>query len=338
MSPSPGFIELPGRGKLLFEGPQALWFLDQLVSNKVVDLDAGLVMDAMLLTPNGRITAVLRILATEQGAAVDADPAQGRPLLDFFQMRIFATKVQISDASQELEIVRIVGDEAVRLAENALDISALAAGPGTAGAGATGVQFDGGVALGLSEPLNGVDLWIHRENKQDLLSKLQESGATALSEPEYDSLRVAAGVAMFGRDFDDTFLPQEAAMERAVHFEKGCYLGQEAVAMTQRGRVKRRLRHLEFKGKAVAGPITFEGEESGQVTSSTQPQSRPEGHSPDGDGFGIGPVKTNVALGAEVSVQGSDGAASVAVVQDLPGTTYGPHVPSARELRERLQG
>ena len=48
-----------------------------------------------------------------------------------------------------------------------------------------------------------------------------------------------------------TFLPQMLALDElgAVSFTKGCYLGQEVVARAQhRGKVKRRLTHLEWSG------------------------------------------------------------------------------------------
>ncbi|MGH2687388.1 MAG: hypothetical protein ACRDKW_01060, partial [Actinomycetota bacterium] len=52
-----GVVDRRGTGVLRFRGPQARWFLDQLVTNRVVDLPAGAGADALLLTPKGRITA-----------------------------------------------------------------------------------------------------------------------------------------------------------------------------------------------------------------------------------------------------------------------------------------
>jgi hypothetical protein len=69
--------------------------------------------------------------------------------------------------------------------------------------------------------------------------------------------------------------------------------------------------------------VRHEGQDVGRVTSP-------------GGGFGIGPVRTTVALGDKVEV-GEDPPAT-AVVEELPGTVAGPRVPSARELRESLAG
>jgi len=55
-------VDRSGRGKLRFRGEQALWFCDQLLSNQVVDLADGEGAEALLLTPHGRIRALLRLV------------------------------------------------------------------------------------------------------------------------------------------------------------------------------------------------------------------------------------------------------------------------------------
>ena len=80
-------------------------------------------------------------------------------------------------------------------------------------------------------------------------------------------------VGRWGKDFSDENYPQEASLEAfAVSFQKGCYLGQEAVFMLQnRGHVKKKLVPLAIEGTAelpagveITGP---EGAAVGQVTS-----------------------------------------------------------------------
>jgi folate-binding protein YgfZ len=59
--------------------------------------------------------------------------------------------------------------------------------------------------------------------------------------PDADAVeqhRVALGVPLFGRDLDEETVPLEGGLDRAISFDKGCYVGQEVVAMaTFRGRV-----------------------------------------------------------------------------------------------------
>jgi folate-binding protein YgfZ len=81
----------------------------------------------------------------------------------------------------------------------------------------------------------------------------------------------------FGVDFAAGNFPQEATLEHlAVSFNKGCYLGQEAVFMLEkRGHVNKRLVRLAFDGvvPAVAKDSevrTLEGDVVGAVTSATR--------------------------------------------------------------------
>jgi len=319
-------VDLSDRYKLRFTGPQALWFLDQLITNQVVDLAPGSGKQALLLTPKGRITAVLRVLSTEGAALIDLDASDPAEVLEFFSMRIFATKVKIEEVTQEFALLRVLGGDA------ASQVSTIAREAGDLpDEGNAIVPFDYGYLVNLDEPLEGLDLWVRGDSKDYIFGTLVESGVQRLSGDEYEAYRVIAGVPRFGVDFDSSYLPQEAALERAVHFKKGCYLGQEAVAMAQRGKVKRRIRLLEGTGAPVLGELRHGDVNVGSVTSIAG----------DGKGsFGIGTVKTVVAPGDEVQLRPAnlDLEVGTAIVRILPATVEGPSVPSARELRERLQG
>jgi tRNA-modifying protein YgfZ len=84
-------------------------------------------------------------------------------------------------------------------------------------------------------------------------------------------VRVEHGIAAYGIDFDRDNYPQEPALERdGVSFNKGCYLGQEAVFMLEkRGHVKKRLVQLVVDGPVAVGDAiaSTEGAEIGKVTS-----------------------------------------------------------------------
>lgn len=309
--------ELQDRPKLSFTGPQALWYLNQLVSNQVEDLNPGQGLEALLLTPKGRITSVLRVLATAQGALVDADGGDRRTLHDFFANRVFATRVQVSDVTDDFSILRLLGPEALSTLAGGLGLTE----PVPEGPHAN-LSVGSAILVTLAPPLEGIDVWVRPERKREILELLANCNVRTLDSHEYEVRRVAAGVPAFDKDLNGAYLPQEAALERAVHYKKGCYLGQEAVAMAQRGRVKKRLRHLRFAGEPSLGDITFEDQPAGAVTSISR------------QGYGIGMVKTTVPVDAEVVVGETR---ELAVVSELPGTVYGPSVPSARELRERLQ-
>lgn len=308
--------ELAERTKLEFAGPQALWFLHQLITNHVENLEPGEGSEALLLTPKGRINAVLRVLCTPRGVLADFDGGRRQELHDFFANRVFATRVKVADVTGEFTILRLLGTGAFLAVAEALELSEpLPARPHA------NLSVGSALVVVLAPPLVGLDLWLGPRRREEIPELLSARGIRTLSGDEYRAMRVQAGSPEFEPDLAAGLLPQEAALERAVHFEKGCYLGQESVAMAQRGRVRRRLRHLEFSTTPQTGEAVFEDQPAGTVTSV------------DDAGYGMGVIRTTVPLEAEIKV-----GAARARVKEVPGTLAGPSVPSARELRERLKG
>jgi folate-binding Fe-S cluster repair protein YgfZ len=69
-------------------------------------------------------------------------------------------------------------------------------------------------------------------------------------------------------------LPQETQQIHALHFQKGCYLGQEIVErIRSRGHVNRLLMGFRMGSQTTSPPagtkLLLEGKASGEVTSST---------------------------------------------------------------------
>jgi folate-binding protein YgfZ len=82
--------------------------------------------------------------------------------------------------------------------------------------------------------------------------------------------RVALGVPAWAVDFDENSTPLEAGLDAQIAFGKGCYVGQEVIAMaTYRGRVPWNLVRLEVEGMAppVGSALDTARGGKGKVTS-----------------------------------------------------------------------
>lgn len=98
-----------------------------------------------------------------------------------------------------------------------------------------------------------------------------------ISDAEAELARLRVGRPAFGADFGPTTYPQEAGLENAVSFQKGCYLGQEVVCMLEnRGQISRKLVRLESDALVPVGAKITDasGVEVGAVTSAA---AKPEG-------------------------------------------------------------
>jgi folate-binding protein YgfZ len=89
-----------------------------------------------------------------------------------------------------------------------------------------------------------------------------------------DVLRLEAGIPRWGLDMDQTqILPETGLEQRAVSYQKGCYLGQEVVARVKTyGAVGKALIGLRFEGlhwPDVGSTLLVDGKEVGTVRSGT---------------------------------------------------------------------
>jgi folate-binding protein YgfZ len=103
-----------------------------------------------------------------------------------------------------------------------------------------------------------------------LWSALRTAGATPVGCATLDAFRIAQAIPLYGVDILERDLPQETSQTRALHFNKGCYLGQEIVErIHSRGNVHRHLRPLEITGPLpTAGTeLTLDGKATGHITS-----------------------------------------------------------------------
>src|SRR5438094_3119045 len=109
---SAGVVDRSNRGKLRFRGDQALWFCDQLLSNQVVGLADGEGAEALLLTPHGKIRALLRLVSNGGEVVADMEPGLAPELAEFFRGRVFSTRVEIAEVTDEFGIVSVLGPAA----------------------------------------------------------------------------------------------------------------------------------------------------------------------------------------------------------------------------------
>jgi folate-binding protein YgfZ len=152
-----------------------------------------------------------------------------------------------------------------------------------------GLPVIGSPMAGTSVEWNGLDLrvlrvygvlaphyefWLPSAGLAKLWSCLRTAGAAPVGCASLEAFRIAEGIPVFGIDMTERDLPQETAQMRALHFSKGCYLGQEIVErIRSRGNVHRHLRPLELSGPVpgAGAELTLEdGTSAGQITSAAE--------------------------------------------------------------------
>ncbi len=99
------------------------------------------------------------------------------------------------------------------------------------------------------------ELWADAATISALSHSLAADGAVTAAAEAFEHLRLLEGTPRYGVDIRDRDLPQETAQTRALHFAKGCYLGQEIVErIRSRGNV-----HRTFTGFLLQGSVPPSG-------------------------------------------------------------------------------
>jgi folate-binding protein YgfZ len=115
------------------------------------------------------------------------------------------------------------------------------------------------------------EFWLPSAGVAKLWPCLRTAGATPAGCASLEAFRIAEGIPAYGIDIAEKDLPQETSQMRALHFNKGCYLGQEIVErIRSRGNVHRHLRPLELTGPVPSAgtELTLEdGKAAGLITS-----------------------------------------------------------------------
>ncbi|MCA1827742.1 MAG: folate-binding protein YgfZ [Myxococcales bacterium] len=118
------------------------------------------------------------------------------------------------------------------------------------------------------QPL-GFEMLLPEAEAQQLLEALRERPRP----DQMEAWRIATGVPAWGAELTEETTPIEAGLDPLLSFSKGCYVGQEVVAMaTYRGRVAWNLVRLEVDGEAPKSGALIDPARGarGKVTSSTQ--------------------------------------------------------------------
>ncbi len=272
------------RDVLRITGRDAVSYLQGQLSQDVEGLAVGATTRTLLLQPQGKIDAWMRMhRRSPDEVLLDVEPGFGagaKERLERFKLRV--------DADIELRTVptlAVRGPESRRVAGEVVD------------------AVEGLLSLDAAWPgIDGVDL-LDPTGETDPGSHLPD-GLFVGPADVLELVRIRHGLPAMGRELDGSTIPAAAGIvDQSVDFTKGCYVGQELVArIDSRGsRTPTRLYGLRFAGSAlpaVGDALLLDGAPAGTVTSVAV--------SPDSGAVGLGYLKRSVAVPATLAVGSSD--------------------------------
>ncbi|MBI4475095.1 MAG: glycine cleavage system aminomethyltransferase GcvT [Acidobacteria bacterium] len=286
-----GLFDISHMGQILVAGPNAERVLNFLLTNDVRKLAVGQGQYSFLCREDGGIVDDLIFYRVEptvyllvvNASRVDDDfvwmnaRAPAPVVFDNITARAAAFAVQGPRA-------RLVLPEAAAL--TSFHIQRVTLAGQTCWAAATGYTGEDGFEL-LGAAADAPALW------SELLKRGQPHGLQPCGLGARDLLRLEVSLLLYGNDISEETTPLEANHSRFVAFDKGAFIGREALLAQQANGVSRKLISFKMTGKSPPPrphyPIVAGHRPVGEVTSGTQSPSL-------GCGIGLGYVATALAF------------------------------------------
>jgi aminomethyltransferase len=272
-----GLFDLSHMGELHLSGPEALAFARYAVVSDPGLLEPGQAQYSMLCAPDGGIIDDLIVYRVEDGYLIVCNAANHDAVLGQLESLRGSGDfdVALADRSEETALIAPQGPRSAELLGRLTDLDLSALGNYRSQQGrVAGVQCL--VARTGYTGEDGFELFCPARKATRLWDALISTGSDLDLQPcglgSRDTLRLEAGMPLYGNELDRSVNPYEANLGRVVKLEKGEFVGRSALAAVQQTGPRRRLVGLEMRDEAIARhgyPVLADGAEVGVVTSGT---------------------------------------------------------------------
>jgi aminomethyltransferase len=268
---STGIFDCSHMGQIFVKGKDAHKFTDFLITNSFQNKEDGEGVYSPLLYENGTFVDDLicyalhpdKVLMIVNASNVDKD-------FEWMQKHSAEFDVELENASEEFSLLAIQGKTAASIIDQLFpdcysNLKTFSVAEKTYAGAKCFIAKTGYTGEA------GVEVIIKNEAAPALLEKCVELGVAPCGLGARDSLRLEKGYSLYGNEIDDTTNALEAGLKWTVKFDKGDFIGKEALLKIQEEKPKRKLIGFKAKGRFIArhGDIVVDKNENpiGVVTS-----------------------------------------------------------------------
>ncbi len=270
-----GLFDIAHMGRLKFTGPDAAKFLDYLVTNDVPSLAVGQIKYALVTNETGGILDDVLVYRQIDGYLLVVNASNRQKILGWIETHRGGFQVTVEDQTVAQFMLALQGPKAQVLLEPLVDVDL-----------AHIKYYFGAPASVLGEPAfvsrtgytgeDGFEVIIPAAKALALWEALIASGTPVGLLPAglgcRDTLRLEAGMPLYGHELSETIDPFTAGLAFGVRLDAGDFIGRTALISAKANSDRLRRVGLELASKRIAreGALVFAGNEQvGRVTSGT---------------------------------------------------------------------
>jgi len=267
-----GLFDVSHMGEVMFRGPQAEEAVQRLVTRDVSRLASGQAGYAAVCYPDGGTVDDVLVYRTPDGFLVVVNAANRENDVSYFQEHTQGLDVEVADESDDWALLALQGPEATAILRRFTEMDLDSLGYYRYQMG----EVKGHRALISRTGYTGEDgfeLYLGPDAAPEVWRELVAAGATPTGLGARDTLRLEAGMCLYGNELDAETTPLEAGIGFAVHLDKPVeFVGQEALRQEKEGGLRKKLVGFEVEGRGIARhghEVAVGGEAVGEVTSGT---------------------------------------------------------------------
>lgn len=248
------FAILPDVAWIRITGEDRTRWLNGMVTNSITSLGQGETCYNFFLNAQGRIQGDATAVNLGESIELVTSASRADALIAMLDHFIIMDDVELQKLPEDRQALLVAGPGASSLLRKiGINVDGLACLHVASFDWRAGDRLE--IFHANSPIVPRFEIWSSLGTLGRISAELLKAGGLQTSEDALHELRILEGTPLYGADIRDRDLPQETAQARALHFAKGCYLGQEIVErIRSRGNV-----HRTFMGFTLTGPLPAPG-------------------------------------------------------------------------------
>ncbi len=267
-----GLFDVSHMGEVTIRGPRAEEAVQRLVTRDVGRLAVGQAGYAAVCYESGGTVDDVLVYRTPEDFLIVVNASNREKDVEHFRRYTQDLDVEVVDESDDWALLALQGPEAASLLQplTGRDLSSIKY-----------YRYEVGEVEGAEAVISrtgytgedGFELFVRPDDAPRIWRGLVEAGAVPAGLGARDTLRLEAGMCLYGHELDAGTTPLEAGIGFAVHLDKEQeFVGQEALRRENEEGLRKKLLGFEVEGRGIARhdyPVVAGGETVGRVTSGT---------------------------------------------------------------------
>jgi aminomethyltransferase len=266
-----GIFDISHMGRLWFEGPDSLDLIQKIYTNNAATMKQGQARYGLICNERGGILDDVLVYRWPDGFGMVVNASNREKIVAWIASQHGTKKVSVLDTTTQSFMVAVQGPQAVERCRGLVP-AAVETLPYYHGCRTTYEGKPCSVSRTGYTGEAGLEFIVSAEQAQKLWEDLLSRGAIPCGLGARDTLRLEAGMPLYGHELMEDIDPSQAGLGWAVKMDKGDFIGREALMRRRQDKSLRQRVGLELEGKRLAregASIMKDNKTIGTVTSGT---------------------------------------------------------------------